>query len=223
MGKAGIGGRLRTVFLSTGFFYIIAGVILTLYIRPHPALGLAKLRTLNRLMPPLSALTHSNRGGGEIDPEYLDEATFYYRKVTEYLPANPNGYFMYGYCLVLAGRDAAAEKAFEASIERNSQYFWAHYNLGITRLRQGRWEQAEEAFRAALKTDPSVTVKVILASKVFQQLLAQSDNPQAVIVPGIKAGYADAQRWLAVTGRLKGLSPKDLPPPIYNQLRPVIY
>lgn len=215
--------RGLSVFCSVGFFYIVAGSAVTLYVKDHQALGIAKLRALNRYMPPLATLVASNRSGPGLDPEYLDEAEFYYRKVTDYLPDNPNGYFMLGYCLARQDRDAPAAAAFTRSAVLNPQYFWAHYNLGIMRLRMGEFEKAEEAFRAALAVDPATTVKVIFASKVFQQLLPEIGDPQAVILPGLKAGYLDCRRWIAVIGRLKALSQKDLPKDIYNQLRPVIF
>ncbi|MCA9394371.1 MAG: tetratricopeptide repeat protein [Candidatus Omnitrophica bacterium] len=221
--KPGFRGKAKSVFLSVGFFYIVAGTAVTLYVKDHQALGIAKLRALNRYMPALTELAASNRSATDMDPDYARSTAFYYRKVTDYLPQNPNGYFMLGYCLAGQGKDAQAVKAFAKSAELNPAYFWSHYNLGIARLRLGQLDEAEEAFRAALKADPGTTVKVIFASKVFQQLLPEIRDPQAVILPGLKGGYQDCQRWIAVIGRLKALSQKELPPDFYNQLRPVIF
>lgn len=214
---------LKNIFLSVGCFYILAAIGTTLYIKDRPALSVAKLRTLNRLMPPLAPLVQSNRSAFIVTPELLPKYTFYYDKVTDYLPDNPNGYFMKGYCLALEDQRVPAVRALEESIDRNPHYFWSYYNLGVLHLKAGEWELAEEAFRAAAAVNPTATVKIIFASKVFQQLLAQVDSPQQVIPAGLKSGYQDCHRWIAVIDRLKALGQKELPPQIYNQLRVRIF
>ncbi|MBZ0166954.1 MAG: hypothetical protein K8I00_09110 [Candidatus Omnitrophica bacterium] len=84
------GRLLKNIFLSVACFYFLAVIGTTLYIKDHPALGVAKLRTLNRLMPPLGPLVRSNRREDVITPELLPKYTFYYHQVTDYLPDNPN-------------------------------------------------------------------------------------------------------------------------------------
>lgn len=214
---------IQRVLFSTGVFYVLLGLLTFLYVNDHAALGTAKLRTLNRLMPPLNQLVAANRSHQEMDPEVLDKATFYYQYVTQYLPANPNGYFMYGYCLALGGDHKGAQAAFETAININPQYFWSHYNLGVVYLLQAKYEKAENAFADALKVPADTTVKVIFASKVFQQMMPHLANPQATIVPGLKAGYADSQRWIAVLRRLKAFPENELPESLYNQLQPIIF
>lgn len=214
---------IKNILLSVGCVYVLIGSLSFVYVKDHSALGIAKLRTLNRLMPPLTALVETNRSSTQIDSELLEKYTFYYRKVADYLPNNPNATFMLGYCLALGDDTGPAIKALEDSIAGNPHYFWAHYNLGVMQLRHGDFAKAEEAFQEALAVNPTTTVKIIFSSKVFQQLLAQVADPQAIIPPGLKAGYQDCHRWLAVIKRLKALSQKDLPSQIYNQLQPIIF
>ncbi|MBZ0166953.1 MAG: tetratricopeptide repeat protein [Candidatus Omnitrophica bacterium] len=130
---------------------------------------------------------------------------------------------MHGYCLALEGKNIPAVRAFEESINRNPHYFWSYYNLGVLHLQAGEWESAQEAFQSAAAVNPATTAKIIFASKVFQQLLAQVDSPQQVIPAGLKAGYQDCHRWIAVIDHLKALGQKELPSQFYNQLRVRIF
>ncbi len=182
------------------------------------AMRVAKLRTLNRLMPPLSELVRSNFTQEPLGSEQLAKYEFYYRKVTEYMPQNANGYYMQAYCLARMGRTAEAIQAYRASIDRNSKFFWSHYNLGLLYIAEQEYEQAGQSLSAALQSSPELSLKMILSSKVFQQLMLQTPNPGPMMTDHIKQAFANAQRLKALADHLQKTPQEPVPAEILKRL-----
>lgn len=191
---------------------------LSLAVPVDSAVRVAKLRTLNRLMPPLSNLVKSSLTQEPLDPKELAKYEFYYRKVTEYMPQNANGYYVQGYCLARMGKSEKAKEAYHKSIDRNPQFFWAHYNLALLYFKGGEYEQASASFTAALQTRPELSLKMILSSKVFQQLMLQTSNPGPMMTAHIKQAYADSQRLRGLSEHLKKTPKEPVPEEILKRL-----
>ncbi|MGE0268235.1 MAG: tetratricopeptide repeat protein [Candidatus Omnitrophota bacterium] len=211
-------GKLSAVISSMGFFYCIVLLIFGLFLKDNQSIDTAKLRTLNRLMPPLTDLIKSDLTGQTLEDEQIDKYLFYYTKVSDYIPKNADGFYMEGYCLARKNLLDRAVKAYKRSIELNPQFFWSHYNLGQVYLKLNRKELALESFQRALNIKPESTLKVMLASKVFQQLLAQLDRPQEVLPNNLKMAYKECYQFMIMTNALIAASREEIPVQIYNQL-----
>ncbi|HOJ98012.1 MAG TPA: tetratricopeptide repeat protein [Termitinemataceae bacterium] len=59
---------------------------------------------------------------------------------------------------------AGAERAYEKLAQLKPEYYFAFEGLGILRMRDGRWEQARDAFLAAYKQSPSHTNYALLGA-----------------------------------------------------------
>lgn len=209
--------QFKNVFGRMYVVYALAGLVFMAF-NFEAMYNQAKLKTLNRLMPPLEELVRSGVQGQALTPSDLDAYRFYYGKVSEYMPANANAHYVRAYCLILEGRTELAVEAFGHSIELNPHFFWSHYNLGLIHLKNEQPDLAAESFRKALEAKPDVSLKIMLSSKVFQQLLLQLPNSGEVLTKNIKRGYADTQKLLALSEHLKKQPEKSMPEPLRQQL-----
>jgi len=201
------------------FFYILLFLIVWPFLNNNQTIETAKLRTLNRLMPPLSQFVMNDIKGQSLAALPIDKYLFYYDKVSDYLPKNADAYYMKGYCYTQKGHLSQAQKSFQQSIDLNPQFFWAYYNLGMVSLKLGQWDTAIESFHKALSTKPEITVKIMLTSKVFQQLLVQIDQPGKILSINLKTAYKDCYQLILLSNTLKKAAEKQIPPQINNQLQ----
>lgn len=211
-------GHTAAVLSSMGFFYIIVFLFYGFFLKNSQSIDVAKLRTLNRLMPPLDDLITSDRMNRSLNEPLLDKYLFYYTKVSDYIPNNADGFYMKGYCLARKGLWQQAIKGYQQSIALNPQFFWSHYNLGQVYLKLNRRELALESFQKALNTRPEITLKMMLTSKVFQQLLAQLDKPQEVLPSNLKTAYKECYQFMLMTKALITSNTEEIPGQVYNQL-----
>ena len=201
------------------FFYISLFLIVWPFLNNNQTIETAKLRTLNRLMPPLSQFVINDIKGQSLAALQLDKYLFYYDKVSDYLPKNADAYFMKGYCYTQTGLFDKAQKNFQQAIDLNPHFFWGYYNLGIVHLKLGQWDAAIESFQKALNTKPEITIKILLTSKVFQQLLVQLDQPGKILPINLKTAYKDCYQLILLSNTLKKATEKQIPPQINNQLQ----
>ena len=205
------------------FFFVVIFLIFKPILNNNQTLDNAKLRTLNRLMPPLKDLVLSSLSGEPLKNELIDEYLFYYKKVSDFMPKYADGYYMQGYCLAQKGLLTEAVKAYEKSIELNPQFFWSYYNLGLLNLKLNHIDAAFESFQKALNTKPDVTFKIMLVSKAFQQLMAQVDQPQKVLSERLKTSYKTCYQLMILTDQLKKVGNQKIPDQIYDQLEAKIF
>lgn len=201
------------------FFYISLFLIAWPFLNNNQAIETAKLRTLNRLMPPLSQFVINDIKGQSLAALPIDKYLFYYDKVSDYLPENADAYYMKGYCYAQKGLLGQAQKSFQQAIDLNPHFFWGYYNLGMVSLKLGQWDAAVESFHKALGTKPEITIKIMLTSKVFQQLLVQIDQPGKILSINLKTAYKDCYQLILLSNTLKKATQKQIPPQINNQLR----
>ncbi|MBP9854608.1 MAG: tetratricopeptide repeat protein [Candidatus Omnitrophica bacterium] len=209
------------VVSSMAFFYVCAGLFF-ISVLNISAFEVAKLRALNRIMPSLSVLVKLDQTQEIYEGKQIDEYLLYYEKVLDYMPKNADAYYMKGYCLAKKGYLEKAAKSFQQSIDLNPQFFWAHYNLGLMYFKLNQNEEALKSFQSAVQTRPEITFKVMMASKIFQQLIAQLNNPQEILTNDLKTAYTKCYQLIIVINQLKE-SHQEVPAQFHNQLEIKIF
>lgn len=126
----------------------------------------------------------------------------YYQKAVETLPLEPHAHAMLGFCYYYKGDLSRALQEYQKAISLNPYFFWFHYNKGILLLKDKKYELAKESFQKALATNPDSVFRMILSSKIYQQIIfSSSANMSALLVERLKSGYADCYRLLTLTNR----------------------
>jgi len=83
-----------------------------------------------------------------------DGALEAYRKILEQEPAHPKAHYNIGQIYNVQGRNAEAQREYEAALRSDPTFLDARLNLGVVLYRQGQFSAAAEAFRHVLRTSP---------------------------------------------------------------------
>lgn len=75
-----------------------------------------------------------------------------------------------------------AEKAFLRALQHNSRFFWTRYNLGLVYFHEGQYRQAIDSMKAALASNPAITVADILSSQAYMQILRRPATAKTKIL-----------------------------------------
>ncbi len=135
----------------------------------------ARLITLNQFIPHYyENLFHWSNGEPEVQSlDNLPTYTRYYEKITEYMPHLSEGYGLLAFCYYYAGKKAEAAALYEKALALNPHAVWFYYNLGVIHYKDGQYAQAMTAFQKVLGVDLNLSVKFILSSKLYQDILRE--------------------------------------------------
>jgi tetratricopeptide (TPR) repeat protein len=126
------------------------------------------------------------RGGREAHRKLLDSAYASLRKAVEADPAHPEVRLRLARITMLhLGRDEAAVRELEALLAANPPAgiaYLAHLTLGELREKDGRFEDAAAAYRAAVASRPDAPTARIALSHALHRLRRTSDAAEAVHV-----------------------------------------
>lgn len=153
---------------------------------------------LNHLIPDFSQLLRLNEE--EIISQNHDLSPYirYYQTVIAYSPQIAEAHGILGFCYQQQGKEREAISAYQNAIQRNPYFFWFHYNLGVVQFKQRHFQEAEKSFQAALNTRPEMTLKIMAASKIFQQLGSNVPKFTEEIAAGLKSGYENCMLGLTL-------------------------
>ena len=183
--------------------FVILGLGFFLLTNHSEAIGLAKLKTLNRVLPgDVRYLYELNREGAPIKEEALERFIFYYETVGQYVGYSSDLHDVLGFIHGRLGHHKEAQKHFEESILLNPHFFWAQYNLGILYLQQKEYAQAREQFKKALNTTPELAIAIFTQSKIYQQIFRFMDHPSQALEVGFVSGRKDCYRLMVLCQQL---------------------
>lgn len=207
----------RFVLTRTVTVLFIAGLCLAAFGHGKEALGNARLKTLNRVLPAsMKYLVDLNRRSERPDAKKLEPYLHYYHLVEKYVPPMPETFDVLGYIYAQLGNRPQAIRYYEKSVALNGQFFWSHYNLGVLYVQEGSYTKAVEQFKKALQSPPQVTVLVFAKSKIYQQILVQVDDLPRQLQQGMNLGLKDAYRLLILSSRLAKVHPPSPPEVLQN-------
>lgn len=190
--------KLRKIVILAGtrtvILYLFVFLLLNSMVNHDNALDRAKLRVLNRVAPFMDRLAEFIEQGEALSDEKLKKYFDYYKIVDAYIPGRDDVKAMLGFCYYHLGEHKKAISAYRESIGLNPYFFWSHYNLGVLYFQDEDYEKAQEEFQAALEIKQAVTVKILYASKLYQDILGEMKNPQDVVRQGLIWGYRDGYR-----------------------------
>lgn len=201
--------KLLNILSATGkrcvIFYIIIFLLLIFLVDFDKAMRTSRLRTLNRLMPSLTYLIKLEENSEKINKKELTKAVYYYEKINEYIPTLKfdallaDSTAMLGYCYYHLGRQEEAISAYKKAIELNPSFIWFYHNLGIIYFKSRRYEDAADMFGKAVKTNPTVNAKIIVSSKIFNQIYVSCKENGISLEERQKTGYRDSYTLLVLS------------------------
>ena len=169
-------------------YLLIYGLSL-LFINHHDAFDLARLKTLNRLMPDdFSCLVDAT----DCEQSDFKHIIYYYKKITEYIPHVSESYDILGYCYYHIGEIDRSIDSYKKASKRNSYLFWPYYNLGVIYYEEGRYEEAIHVLKRAVNVNPSATMKYMGESKIYQQLIRLTQDSNVISMESLKPSYKDS-------------------------------
>lgn len=148
----------------------------------------AKLINLNQAVPHYYAnLFRVANGEPEFEsPDSLPTYTRYYKMITEYMPHLSEGYGLLAFCYYYDRKITEAVDLYEKAIILNPHVVWFYYNLGVIHYKEKQYAQAINAFQRALNVDVSLSIKFVLSSKLYQDILRERALGAADIEKGIR-------------------------------------
>lgn len=165
----------------------------------------AMMITINHYRPDLAMWKDFVVDGKPLDKGFLKDSVQYYQTIAAYVPQIAEPQHMLGLCYALSGDVPAALAAQEKAALLEPRFFWSWYNLGILYYRQGEFAKSGQAFRKALTISPQSTVKIMGASKIYEEVLRAMGPERSVASIHLQQGYRDAARMMeASIRRLRG-------------------
>lgn len=161
----------------------------------------AKLITLNQFIPHYyENLFHWANGEPEVQSaDNLPTYTRYYEKITEYMPHLSEGYGLLAFCYYYAGRKTEAVALYEKALTLNPHTVWFYYNLGLIHYKDGRYAEALNIFQKIPGLDLNISVKFILSSKLYQDILRERRMTVADIESGVRAILQNTQTLIGLS------------------------
>ncbi|MCA9401642.1 MAG: hypothetical protein KC713_08440, partial [Candidatus Omnitrophica bacterium] len=190
----------------------------------------AKLTQLNHILPNFQTLiTHLDapKGSSVHQDKVGSQYEQYYAHIIATFPQMSEAYAFLGYVHYANQKFDEARLDFEKGAGLNPLFFWHHYNLGVLSLKDEAYPQALKHFQNALRTNPQLTLKIMLSSKAYQQIFAQLKTPPDIqhrleaayarcyLFMGeilTKLGYADQGRELVQKAESANVSKANSPP-----------
>ena len=169
--------------ITASFFIYCLVIIIHVYEQ-------AKIKTLNHIMPVSfnhlleigQSVNKISSGSADKKDEKvhfrLKEYERYYRAVTHYMPQYGEAHGMYGFCAYYLGKERSAIASYKRAIALTPDFFYFNNNLGIIYFQKGDYERAVEMFKKAIRTSPEKTLKTVLASKIYRQIMV--GNPHLI-------------------------------------------
>ncbi len=98
------------------------------------------------------------------------EAAHQYAELFALQPTDPILFQNFGFCCQEAGEFQLAEQAYAKALKLGADSSELRFNIGVTRLKQGRPVEAILAFKEALDLDPTITLANLAMANAYRQV-----------------------------------------------------
>ncbi len=149
----------------------------------------ARTTTLNHYIPSFDDLIVITRQPHNARLDILRQYIGYFELVVQYFPHMWDAHGILGYSYFYSGDKEKAIHALQKAIELNPYFFFPRYNLGMIYLIEGDAPKAKELFKQALSVPPTVTVKMIHESKIYQQIFKDRSDVSENMEASLKEAY----------------------------------
>ena len=197
---------LRSAFLflikRIFWLYFLAFVIVINMVDYRGTLDKIQLTTLNRFRPAsFRYLIDVSENRKLYNKKKMEEYTFYFQKVTEYLPTQADAFGLLGFCYYQQGLKDKALRVYKKAIELHPYLFWFYYNAGLIQFQEGHYQEASDLLRKGLDLNQEVSLKYIMMSaRVYLPVLITTteDVPNYILLQ-LANGYRKAHLLLALS------------------------
>lgn len=147
-----------------------------------------RITNVNHFRPDLSRILV---GSAELNPDDLAAAANYYERIIEYFPQQADAYGLLAFCQYHLGHPEQALQFYEKAATLNPHFFWYPYHAGLIYRQLGRPLEAARSFERALAVPPQENLKILLSSRIYQELLREKPLDQTFPAK-IKGDYQNA-------------------------------
>jgi len=155
-----------------------------------------KLRLLNDNMPKdyISLINSSDKGKG-VDKAAIAPYLQYFQLISEFMPKQPEGYALQGYCYYQFGKTAKAISYYQKAIDLAPNIIWYYLNVASIYYNQGQYEQAITYLDHIQNCDVKQNLVFLISSRIYNPIRITfmdqygQSMPQQVI-----SGYMAAQK-----------------------------
>jgi tetratricopeptide (TPR) repeat protein len=172
---------------------------------PRPAQSVARSISVRDLSLSFDRLAKAIEGTDSLEEASLKQYGWYYAQIVERAPRSAEAYALLGFCQFKLNDIKAAYESYQRAVELNPDFFWLHYNLGLIYYKIGHFKEAADAFHQALRTDPQTTVRRVLSSKIYQQIVAGAEDFNYPLDVSLRQGYIDALYFEGMSLQAMGL------------------
>lgn len=131
-----------------------------------------KVKQLNDTKPDFSALVLYELNRGEVAPKKWRVFENYMDVVLRYVADDPIAQSIQGALLCQSGDLKQGMRLLKKSSEKAPVLFWPDYNLGVYYYKQGEYKKAVEHLQRAIQIPSHVTVKFMLESIIYRQIIS---------------------------------------------------
>ncbi len=177
----------------------------------------AKLVTLNQLMPSFDYLfAYIQNPSGEFEKGRLrgfNGYINYYEKVAAYMPHYAEAHGLLGFLYYQEGDTEKAKGSYLKAITLDQEFFWYPYSLGLILFKEGQYAEALALLNKAVKLNPELTIKKILSSKIYLDILRSGNINQFPWEQRLQEAYRQAYLLMVLSQQhLQGGKPPGLNP-----------
>ncbi len=166
-----------------------------------------EVKTINHIIPQsMSALVGFSLHPNLAHPEPLKEYATYFKIVMKFVPESPADQALLGYCYYYLGDLPKAQKFFKKAVDGLHRqpigvkdFFWFHYNLGVSYLRQKDYAKAKDSLQKALLSPPQMALYFMQVSRAYKVLTPVAAKLGYDLEVGLLQGYRSAQQLLMIT------------------------
>jgi len=159
----------------------------------------ADAATLSRLQPPYDYLNHFAAGKAPFDRKQLQNYRLFFRQLLHILSDRPDGDGMLGFCEYSLGNSDKAIASYKKASDGAPYFIWFNYNLGILYFQKHDYEQAAKYLNRAVRSNPDVVLKFVLASKLYMDAITTSPDLNQHLAENLNAGYRDSYKMLVLS------------------------
>lgn len=111
----------------------------------------------------------------------LEGAKRHVSEALQLAPENPRAHYVWGLIREEEGAEDEAIAAFEKAVALREDYFDPRFRLAGLYFSRGRWEQAEQHYRAIAMADPGATTARLQLAAALEQLKRLEEAEEALL------------------------------------------
>ena len=157
-----------------------------------------RLRLLNDNMPSsyTSLINPGDKGKG-VDKAAIKPYLQYFQLISEFMPKQPEGYGLQGYCYYQLGKTTKAISYYQKAIDLAPNIVWYYLNMASIYYNQGQYEQAIAYLDHIRNCDIKQNLDFLLSSRVYVPIRSTFMNQYGQSMPQqVTSGYLAAKKIL---------------------------